>query len=84
MSEKKKPDEVFERLEKEYAGTRIITVIQRGQDSPKVQWDDSLTESEVIGNLFKALLFMTLDDYIMECFDEMSGEDDYDDQDDDT
>ena len=76
-------DEVFERLEKEYARTRIITVIQRENSSPRVQWDDSLTEAEVVTNLFKALLYMTLDDYVMEMFDEMGG-DDYDEAEGDT
>ncbi len=67
-------DEIFARLEKDYAATKIITVVQREGEVPKVQWDDSLTEDQVVANLFKALLFMTLDEYIMEVFEEMSEE----------
>lgn len=70
-------DEVFEQLEREYQGTKIVTVVQREDGPPTVQWDaQRLTENDVIANLFKALLFMTLDEYVSEIFDDMDSGDD--------
>lgn len=70
-------DEVFEQLEREYQGTKIVTVVQREEGPPNVQWDaNTLTENDVVANLFKALLFMTLDEYVSEIFDDMGPFDD--------
>jgi len=82
VDNKVEEDEAFHRLEKEYAHTKIVTVVQRENEAPRVQWDDNLSQSEVVTCLFKALLSLTLDDYIMEMFDEFGG-DDYDEVDDD-
>ena len=65
------PEGAFEELEKEYSTTKLIHVIQRGDDPPTVQWDNGLSENDVIANLVKALLFMAVDDYVMEIFSNM-------------
>lgn len=72
----KSPEELFDQLEREYSGTRMISVVQRQDEPPSVHWDPGLTESDVIANLFKALLFMTLDEYVMEMFDDVTEEED--------
>ena len=75
MMAEKDQDEVLSQLEKNYKSTRLIYIIQKGDDAPKVQWDPGLTENDVIANLVKALLFMTVDDYIMEIFEELDEDD---------
>lgn len=73
-------DDTFQELAKQLSGTRIISVVQRGDSPPTVQWDPSLSENDVIANLLKALLFMTLDEYVSEMLDDMLGEEESDEE----
>lgn len=74
-----KDDEVLTELEKHYGNTKIIYVIQKGDEPPKVQADPGLTENDVIANLVKALLFMSMDEYILEILDHLDPDDEDDD-----
>lgn len=64
-------EEMFSRLEKEYEGTRFITIVHREDRAPTVQWDPALTENDVIAGLVRAVLFMTLDEYVSDIFDDI-------------
>jgi hypothetical protein len=56
----------------------MIQVVQRGDEAPSVHWDTTLTENDVISSLFKALLFMTIDEYMASVFDD--DEDEYEEE----
>lgn len=71
----KDQEEILSQLEKHYKTTKLIYIIQKGDGTPSVQWDPSLTENDVIANLVKALLFMTVDEYIIDMMDALDGDD---------
>lgn len=77
-------DDAFSNLQKDYENTRIISVVQRNLGPPQVQWDNSLSESEVVAGLLKALLHLVIDEYVADVFDEWAEDNvDWEDPDDD-
>lgn len=73
--------EILKNLEEDYASTKIISVVWQEGQLPKVVWD-GLPEAEVIATLFRALLFMTIDDFIYDAMDGFMDEDDEDEDED--
>lgn len=73
-------NEIIRKLEDEYSETKLITIIKRGNSVPKVEWDINLSEDEVIATLVKALLFMTIDDFLVEMIGGMDNNDNDDDE----
>lgn len=65
-------DEVFAQLEEDYRETKIINVVQR-RGIPSVTWDPRLSENDVVATLVKALLFMTIDEFLSDIFEEDEG-----------
>lgn len=73
-------DELLAKLEQEYEGTRIISVVCRDGRPPRVEAPKDVSESDVIATLLKAVLFICMDDFIYDIIDEVL-EDDEDDED---
>lgn len=67
-------EEAMRRLEAAWAETKLITVIKKGDEAPRVEWDKSLTEDEVIAHLVRAIMFMAVDEYLLDMLDEPDEE----------